>query len=234
VPNTYALVGVAALQAAERFGPGSRMLDFGHGVASTSILFARAGFDVALVDISEPMQKFARWRFARRQLQARFLESMDALAEDDRFDVIVSLDVMEHIPDPLPVIRLLRDHLVEGGVLIMNIAFGLDPNQPEHLLKRRRGILDRVRSLGLERANQDGLLVFYRAQGPGPRALARASDTMLAAWEDARHSGWRPLAGLTRRLRTYEPPGLMPPSAAGDKGAAGDVPATQRRARRGR
>ena len=51
VPNSWALVGVAALHAAQRFSAGTKMLDFGHGVGSTGLLFARHGFDVTMLDI---------------------------------------------------------------------------------------------------------------------------------------------------------------------------------------
>lgn len=94
-PNTWALVSLAAVHAAQRFSAGPRMLDFGHGVGSTGLLFARHGFDVTMLDISEPMHRFAEWRFARRGLNARFLLGTDRLTVEESFDVIVSLDVME-------------------------------------------------------------------------------------------------------------------------------------------
>jgi SAM-dependent methyltransferase len=216
-PNTWALVSVAALHAAQRFAGGPKMLDFGHGVGSTGLLFARHGFDVTLLDISEPMHRFAQWRFARRELNARFLLGARELTAHENFDVIVSLDVMEHLKDPLSAIRQMTGWLAPGGLLILNIAFGLDPNQPEHLLSRRLGTLDAIRGIGLQRATLDNLLVFYKQAPPGPRPLARAADAILAAWEDARHSSFRPLAAIARRLRAHEAPGLLPPSAPGNR-----------------
>lgn len=101
--------------------------------------------------------------------------------------------------------------LAPGGVLILNVAFGLDRNNPEHLLRRRLGMLDAIRSIGLQRATLDNLLVFYKEAPPGPRLVVRAVDAILAAWEDARNSTLRPLAALARRLRAHEAPGLLPP-----------------------
>lgn len=210
-PNTWALVSVAALHAAQRFSSGSRMLDFGHGVGSTGLLFARNDFDVTMLDISEPMHRFAEWRFARRGLNARFLLGADELTVNDSFDVIVSLDVMEHLNDPLAAIRQMTTWLAPGGVLILNVAFGLDRNQPEHLLRRRIGMLDAIRIIGLRRATLDNLLVFYKEAPPGPRLIVRAVDAVFAAWQDARDSNLRPLAALVRRLQAHEAPGPLPP-----------------------
>jgi 2-polyprenyl-3-methyl-5-hydroxy-6-metoxy-1,4-benzoquinol methylase len=211
-PNTWALVSVAALHAAQRFAAGPRMLDFGHGVGSTGVLFARHGFEATMLDISEPMHRFAEWRFARRGLNARFLLGAGELKAGENFDVIVSLDVMEHLNDPLSAIRQMRSWLAPGGLLILNIAFGLDRYQPEHLLRRRLGTLDAIRGLGLQRASIDNLLVFYKQPLPGPRLLARAVDAVFASWEDARNSTFKPLAAISRRLRAHEAPGLLPPT----------------------
>jgi len=210
-PNTWALVSVAALHAAQRFAAGPKVLDFGHGVGSTGLLFARHGFDITMLDISDPMHRFAEWRFARRGLNGRFLLGTNGLRPGENFDVIVSLDVMEHLNDPLSAIRQMTGWLAPGGLLILNIAFGLDRNQPEHLLRRRLGILDAIRGLGLQRATLDTLLVFYKQAPPGPRMLVRTADAVLAAWEDVRNSQFRPLAALSRRLRAHEAPGLLPP-----------------------
>jgi SAM-dependent methyltransferase len=210
-PNTWALVSVAALHAAQRFSAGPRVLDFGHGVGSTGLLFARHGFDMTMLDISEPMHRFAEWRFTRRGLTARFVLGGDALTVDEGFDVIVSLDVMEHLHDPLAAIRLMTSLLAPGGILILNVAFGLDRNQPEHLLRRRLGTLDAIRGFGLQRATLDNLLVFHKEAPPGPRLLVRGVDAILAAWEDARNNTFRPLAALMRRFRAHEAPGLLPP-----------------------
>jgi 2-polyprenyl-3-methyl-5-hydroxy-6-metoxy-1,4-benzoquinol methylase len=211
VPDTWALASVAALHAAQRFASGSRLLEFGHGVGSTAILFAGHGFNLTLAEISEPVQKFAQWRLARRNIEAVFTLDSATLAGDP-FDVVVSMDVMEHLDDPLRTIEHLVALLAPGGVLIMNVAFGLDPKQPEHLIKRRRGVLDRIRTLGLQRANLDTPFVFYKPSSPQSNPLARVVDTTFAAWEDARHARFKVLAALVRRLRVHELPELLPPS----------------------
>ena len=69
----------------------------------------------------------------------------------------------------------------------MNVAFGLDPANPEHLLRRRRGFVDRIRPLGFERVPAPTLLVYYRSELDSPRrSLYRLQDTIAALSEDAR------------------------------------------------
>src|SRR2546427_172036 len=64
---------VTALEFAAREGCRS-CLDFGAGVGSGGILFARHGFDVGLADISSPLLNFSRWRFETRNLPAEFFD----------------------------------------------------------------------------------------------------------------------------------------------------------------
>jgi SAM-dependent methyltransferase len=186
------------------------VLEFGHGVGSTGILFARNGFDMTLYDISHNVSNFAKWRFGHRGLTADFLVGEDSLKRTGQYDVIVSMDVFEHLEDPLRSMRMLVDHLAPGGVLVLNIAFGLDPENPEHLLRGRLGFLDRLRGLGLQRATLGSPLVFYRSPAAGPPPWNRLVDATSAGWEDARHSRFRPLAAAVRRSRSFEAPPLMP------------------------
>ena len=147
-PNRWALHSVAGLHYVQHFGEGNRLFEFGHGVGSTGILFARHGFSVTLGDISESYRHFAQHRFHNRGLPVRFVDLLKESPEADAFDAVVSFDVIEHIADPLPEIRKLWRCLKRGGMMVLNIAFGHDPNNPEHVLYWRTGTLDRIRQIG--------------------------------------------------------------------------------------
>ena len=67
------LAYVTALHFAKMHGCRS-YLDFGAGVGSGGILFARHGLDVTLADISSPMLDFSQWRFRLRGLSAHFVD----------------------------------------------------------------------------------------------------------------------------------------------------------------
>jgi SAM-dependent methyltransferase len=216
--DTYALVSVAALHSAERFSDGPSILDFGHGVGSTGLLLARHHFDVSMLDISRPLHDFAKWRFERRELSARFATETEEMEALGPFDAIVSLDVLEHLEEPLKAIRMFHRVLKPGGVLLLNIAF--DPSQPGHLLRRRLGLVDRIRAEGFQKASPDGAVQIYykdptmisgRRLGRGTR---RAVDVVVAAWEDSLHSGNMVVSRAPRVLRSYGSPGNLPGSDA--------------------
>lgn len=180
---------VAALQlAAPR--PGRAYLDYGSGVGSGAILFARHGFEVTLADISTPLLDFARWRLARRGLAATFIDLKSEPLPSRRVDTITAFDVLEHLHDPLQVIRRLRGHLVERGVLVFNTPFDHDPTRPMHIFHDAR-ISRRFRALGFAHrygADGGGVALEKCPNPPWRRLFYRAYDDYLH--------------GLTRRLPT--------------------------------
>ena len=169
----------------QRFAEGNRLFEFGHGVGSTAILFARYGFDLTLGDIAESYRRFAQHRFQRRGLPARFVDLAKETPEPEAYDAVVSFDVIEHIPNPLPEIRKLWACLKPGGLMVLNIAFGCDPQNPEHVLHRRTGVLDRIRQMGFERIPTPFLLVYEKRDlGAKEKKLYRAQDFLDAMIAD--------------------------------------------------
>jgi 2-polyprenyl-3-methyl-5-hydroxy-6-metoxy-1,4-benzoquinol methylase len=221
VPNSYALHSVAGLHAAQEFAEGRRVLDFGCGIGSTAILFTQAGFDVTLADVSEVYLGFASHRFALRNLHSRgrFLNLSTTEPAENAFDVVVAFDVLEHLVDPLGAIARIASWLVPGGLLVMNVAFGRDPDNPEHLLPRRRGFLDRIRQFGFDRICNATLLVFWkRDMRPWERLVYRTYDWIEALGLDvvARH----------QRLARVLCPRNNPPMARACSGEAGEEEAS--------
>jgi len=91
---------VTALHFARRHG-GRRYLDFGAGVGSGSILFARHGFDVTLADISSTLLRFSAWRLDQRRLPATYVDLKTAELPAGAFDLVTAMDVFEHLVDPV-------------------------------------------------------------------------------------------------------------------------------------
>jgi SAM-dependent methyltransferase len=121
---------VLALQAMAARPHGPAHLDFGSGSGVTSQLFARAGYQTALADISTSLLDFARYRLERRGQAARFIDLNEERLETARYDVITALDTLILIPDLAEVVASLHAALRPGGWLITN--FDVRPPSPEN------------------------------------------------------------------------------------------------------
>lgn len=95
--------------------PGGRLLEI--GCAYGFFLQEAAPFyDIQGIEISEDAAGFCR---------QRALPVLTGIADDatfaklGRFDVIVLLDVIEHLPDPAGTLALCHRHLEDGGVVVL-------------------------------------------------------------------------------------------------------------------
>jgi SAM-dependent methyltransferase len=114
--------------------PGRRYLDFGAGVGSGAILFAQHGFEVACADISSPLLRFAEWRLAQRGLKAQIIDLKTSKLPANGFDVITTMDVFEHLRDPLAAVDQLVSALRPGGQIFGRFAAERDAERPQHIL----------------------------------------------------------------------------------------------------
>ena len=74
-----------------------------------------------LVDLPAPALEFARWRFRRfANVELKEPGFGTDLPLTRAYDVITCLDVLEHVANPLAVVRHLADHLKPGGTLLLN------------------------------------------------------------------------------------------------------------------
>jgi SAM-dependent methyltransferase len=151
---------------------GARGALFDVGCANGALLreAQAAGFEASGL---EPSPEMARRASARSGCRVRAGSIEDALLEGGRFDVVTLFDVLEHLCDPLPVLRKLRLSLVPGGLLAVTVPdFGgwwarlTGPRWPfvtpwEHVLYfTRRSLVCTLEHAGF----QD--ITFRRAQTP--------------------------------------------------------------------
>lgn len=112
------------------------ILDFGGGVGMMAIPLARAGFDVTLADLDSTSLKFAAFRIQRHGIPLKIWKSdVEAAPPDKKYDVILALDVLEHLPkDEL---RSVVDKLVAlkhaNTTVIMSAPFGKTAVHPMHM-----------------------------------------------------------------------------------------------------
>jgi 2-polyprenyl-3-methyl-5-hydroxy-6-metoxy-1,4-benzoquinol methylase len=126
--------GAAALM---RAAGATRVLDFGCGIGSTSLVLASAGCHVVLADVAQAPLRFARWRLEQRGHAPEVVDLRDeSLDRLEPVDGIVALDVVEHLPDPLPAVAALDRVLRADGVIVLNQVWVPAGEEPAHYPRR--------------------------------------------------------------------------------------------------
>lgn len=145
---------VTALQFALREGCRS-CLDFGAGVGSGSLVFARHGLKVGLADISSPLLAFSEWRFSLRRQSGVFFDLKTRGLPNESFDMVTAMDVFEHLADPVKAVEELWNVLTPGGILFGR--FGAEPNEdrPLHVVHDFEPSFRRLHELGFAQVWQD-------------------------------------------------------------------------------
>ncbi len=148
------LAYVVALDFARGHGR-RRHLDFGSGVGSGAILFARHGLATSLADISSTLLGFARWRFAQRGLPATFIDLKTSTLPNEAFDLITAMDVFEHLTDPVATVDQLSAALKVGGYIFGRFAAEPDDERPQHIVFDFAPTLARFEALGFVQVWRD-------------------------------------------------------------------------------
>jgi SAM-dependent methyltransferase len=161
------LAYVLALEFAERQGC-TAYLDFGSGVGSGAILFARHGLTVAVADISSPLLDCCRWRLAQRGLTATFFDLKTTRLPRQRFDMITAMDVFEHLVDPAGAAEMLWEALRPGGFLFGRFGAQPDAQHPMHIANDPEPALARLRALGGVQVWRDEWLWGHQVFGKPP------------------------------------------------------------------
>ena len=110
------------------------LLDFGCGTAALSLAW-RADFAprsrLFLADMDNLPREFVKYRIDKRQDKDVRLVSVDLRdIADNSLDLILCIDVLEHLRTPSDTFRLLDRRLKSGGVLILEAPWS---DQGEHL-----------------------------------------------------------------------------------------------------
>jgi 2-polyprenyl-3-methyl-5-hydroxy-6-metoxy-1,4-benzoquinol methylase len=163
------LAYVVALQIARAHRVRS-CLDFGSGVGSGGLLFCRADIDTTLADISTTLLDFARWRFGLRRLPARFVDLKETPLTESSFDMILAMDVFEHLVDPVEVVQQLWRAMKSGGLLFARIHAAVDPSHPQHIVEDFGPTFARMEQLGFMEKWRDralwGHVLFQKCGSP--------------------------------------------------------------------
>lgn len=145
-------------------GQNRRVLELGTAVGSmTQLIHEVSGCTVVGMEIDPEMAKMAT-PWCERMIVGN-IESMD-LAEtlgDDRFDVIVAADVLEHLYDPWACLLKIRPYLRPEGFIVLSVPNVAHNALLAELLNGRfpyqeKGLLDRTHLRFFTRSNLEDML----------------------------------------------------------------------------
>lgn len=126
--------GQIAILKAFGLQPGQRLLDFGSSWGYGAHQFRQAGFAAEGFELSRPRAAFGR--------QLGLPISTEPPAADQRFDMIYSCHVLEHVPNPLATLRVMLQWVRPGGMVVAQTPNGsrefraADPTAFHHLWGR--------------------------------------------------------------------------------------------------
>ena len=95
--------------------PGARMLDVGAASGIFMKLAQDRGYSVAGVEPSRTLVEEARERYGLSLMAG----TVDDLEENETYQVITCLDLIEHLTDPLPALRSITQRLEKDGILVI-------------------------------------------------------------------------------------------------------------------
>ena len=101
--------------------PKGRVLEVGSGTGGNVELLSEYG-DLTCIEPNPVGRKLARERFGDElDLRVAAWPGDEALAPDERFNLVAMLDVLEHVDDPEAALRAVREVLVPGGRVVITV-----------------------------------------------------------------------------------------------------------------
>lgn len=156
-----------------------RVLAFGDGLGFDAVGLAMAGHQVTYFEVGQRSISFAKKIFAMNSTHVEVSNNLDELPFKS-FDVIICLDVLEHVPNPPSLVGKLTEFLRPGGYFIAHAPFWfLHPAVSTHLAENQTysGDLNRLyKPLGLTAV--DGAIAWNpialeKTSKPSVRMLTR-------------------------------------------------------------
>lgn len=123
---------------------GAKVADIGCGGGLLSEALARAGANVTAIDLGEKLIQIAKLHLFESNLQVDYrVQSSTELAEAEPalFDAVCCMEMIEHVPDPVAIVRDLAAMVKPGGQVFLSTlnrtpaAFGAAIVGAEYLMR---------------------------------------------------------------------------------------------------
>jgi 2-polyprenyl-3-methyl-5-hydroxy-6-metoxy-1,4-benzoquinol methylase len=134
---------------------GRRYLDFGSGVGTGALLFAKHGFAVTQADVSSTMLAFAQWRVTKHGYEGAAIDLKTEPLPAEAYDFVTAMDVFEHLADPPGTVDALADAIRPGGCLFGRFAAKPHELRPQHIVHDFEPTFARLREHGFEEVWRD-------------------------------------------------------------------------------
>ena len=155
--------GSAAARLARMVDPGLRVLELGTGPGTVTRILHSTGCKVTGVEM-DPETLAMCAPFCERTLQANLEDpTWHASLANEKFDVVLCADVLEHLRDPRPLLSLLPQFLNDSGCVLMSLPNATHLSVVASLMAGRfpyqtKGLLDNTHLRFFGREDIDALL----------------------------------------------------------------------------
>lgn len=107
-----------------------QILEIGCGNGNISYQLAHSGHYVSGIDIDEKSVQSANRKFQHEKLQFRVMDVCEYIVkEEDKYDVIVCSEVLEHLTNPLTIMRNVNRLLKDNGIAVITVPNGTGPRE---------------------------------------------------------------------------------------------------------
>jgi 2-polyprenyl-3-methyl-5-hydroxy-6-metoxy-1,4-benzoquinol methylase len=123
--------------------PAGKFCEYGGGVGSITkrLIKLFPSWQYHITDLDCPVLKFAKWRFRNNKNVTFSSVTSKSLALTENYDVIVCKQVLEHLTNPLKVVKHLDNHLNPNGFLYLDFIYEPGEENIESGAKQRRKVL---------------------------------------------------------------------------------------------
>jgi len=123
---------------AENYGQPQEVLSIGDGLGFDSLYLAQAGHRVSYFEVPGYSEHFARRLFAEQNSPVKVFTDLNKISAE-AYDVVVCLDVLEHLREPSGQVKQITGYLRSSGLLIIHAPFYMiHPSSPTHMKANRR------------------------------------------------------------------------------------------------